>query len=74
MHGEGFCRECGSQVEAEKRVTRLWYAAPVLFSLFGGGVAYFILRNKDKRLAKNCLKLGVILFAVYFVGGTILGM
>lgn len=72
MQGESFCRKCGSQA-VEKRASRLWYLAPILFSLFGGGIAYMILKDKDKKMAKNCLKLGAILLVVYFAGGIILG-
>ena len=44
----------------------LWYALPALFSIIGGVIAYFILRQDDHSKAKNCLWLGIILFVFYF--------
>ena len=42
-----------------------WYALPAVFSIVGGVIAYFILRRDDLSKAKNCLWLGIILFALY---------
>lgn len=43
----------------------LWYALPALFSIFGGVIAYFILKKDDPAKAKNCLWIGIILFSFY---------
>ncbi|MFQ5970420.1 MAG: hypothetical protein ACE5J2_08005 [Nitrososphaerales archaeon] len=41
-----------------------WYLLPIFFSVVGGVIAYFILRDDDPRKAKNCLWLGIILTAI----------
>jgi len=45
--------------------SRLWYVLPVVLSIIGGLIAFFILRHDDPEKAKNCLWLGIILFASY---------
>ena len=42
-----------------------WYVLPLVFSIFGAIIAYFILRQDDKTKARNCLWLGIILFIFY---------
>ena len=42
-----------------------WYALPAILSIIGGIKAYYILRHDDESKAKNCLILGIILFASY---------
>lgn len=42
-----------------------WYALPLIFSIFGGIVAYFILRKEDPSTAKTCLWIGIFLLAFY---------
>jgi cytochrome bd-type quinol oxidase subunit 1 len=43
----------------------LWHVLPAVFSIIGGAIAYFILKNKDHSKAKNCLWLGIPLTAFY---------
>ncbi len=43
----------------------IWYLLPAIFSIVGGVLAYFILKNDDPSKAKNCLWLGIILFSFY---------
>lgn len=45
--------------------SRVWYLLPIIFSIFGGVIAYFVVRHGDPSKAKNCLWLGIILFASY---------
>lgn len=45
----------------------VWYALPVLLSIIGGIIAFFILRHDDETKAKNCLWLGISLF-VFYIG------
>jgi len=45
----------------EKERSNWWYLVPIFLGLIGGIVAYFALRNDDRRKAKNCLFLGIIL-------------
>lgn len=53
-------------VEADRVRVRSswWYLLPIFFSVVGGVIAYFILRDDDPRKAKNCLWLGIILTAI----------
>ncbi len=43
----------------------LWYLLPLVFSIFGAIVAYFILRKDDPTKAKNCIWIGVFLMTFY---------
>jgi cytochrome bd-type quinol oxidase subunit 1 len=46
------------------RRSRAWYLLPIFFSIIGGVIAYFVLRDDDPKKAKNCLWLGIILTAI----------
>lgn len=68
-----FCPDCGGNLTASpshgrayvsKQRSSWWYLAPILFSIFGGIVAYFVIKNDDPTKAKNCLVIGVILFVI----------
>ncbi len=48
----------------EKHRSRLWFLMPIIFGLIGTAIAYFVLRDDDPKLAKNCLYLGLVLFAI----------
>ena len=52
-------------MEIRKR-SSLWFLLPILFSVIGGVIAYFIIKDDDPRKAKNCLLLGIILTAISF--------
>ena len=41
-----------------------WFVLPILFSIFGGLVAYFAIRNDDRPKARNCLYLGLAMTAL----------
>lgn len=56
------------ELQSEKRTTRWWYLLPIFVGVGGGLIAFFILRKKDKSMAKNNLFLGIILEAVHIVG------
>ncbi|MDX1595630.1 MAG: hypothetical protein R3327_01680 [Nitrosopumilaceae archaeon] len=43
----------------------LWYALPLIFSIIGAVVAYYILRKDDPIKAKNCLWIGISLLLFY---------
>ncbi|WP_297591734.1 hypothetical protein [Nitrosopumilus sp.] len=44
-----------------------WYVLPLIFSIIGAVVAYFILRKDDPDKAKNCLWIGICL-VIFYVG------
>lgn len=52
-------------MEVRKR-SSLWFLLPIFFSVIGGVIAYFIIKDDDPRKAKNCLLLGIILTAISF--------
>lgn len=54
-------------MEVVKKRSKLWYIVPLVFSVVGGIILYFILRNSDKKLAGNCFKIGVLNFVLQFV-------
>lgn len=41
-----------------------WYLLPIFFSLVGGVIAYFAIKNDDPKKARNCLVIGIILTAI----------
>ncbi len=50
-----------------------WFLLPIFLGIFGGLIAYFMLRQYNDSMAKNCLYLGAALTAV-FVGIGVIGM
>jgi len=44
----------------------LWFLLPIFFSIIGGIIAYFAIRDSDPNKAKNCLFLGIVLFGIPF--------
>ncbi len=68
-----YCTKCGTKVgesSLHKR-SRWWYLLPILFSIVGGVISYFIVKENDPVLAKNCLILGAILTIIGVVIGLI---
>lgn len=47
-----------------RRRSSWWFLLPILFSVIGGIIAYFIIKEDDPKKAKNCLLLGAILTAI----------
>jgi len=57
-----------------RKVSRVWYLLPILFGLiggflgilggvagvFGGVIAYFLIKDKDKKFAESCLIVGIL--------------
>jgi hypothetical protein len=74
------CTSCGRLVKEElreathgekslKKRSAWWYLLPIFFSIIGGVIAYFVLKEDDPKLAKNCLILGIVItIAGFFVG------
>ena len=64
-----FCNKCGKQIGANtsgitKTRSKWWFLLPILFHVVGGVIAYFVIRDDDPKLAKNCLWLGIIISAI----------
>jgi hypothetical protein len=76
------CTHCGRLVKEQlrsasqgtKKRSGWWYLLPIFFSIIGGIIAYFILKEDDPKLAKNCLILGIIITAVGFFVGFFMGL
>lgn len=76
------CTHCGRLVKEElrsasqgtKKRSGWWYLLPIFFSIIGGVIAYFVLKEDDPKLAKNCLILGIIITAVGFFIGFFMGL
>ena len=51
-------------MKPERLRSNWWYLVPVFLGIIGGIIAYFALRNDDRKKAKKCLYLGLILGVV----------
>ena len=49
-----------------RRRSSLWFLLPIFFSVIGGVIAYFLIKDDDPHKAKNCLLLGIILTLISF--------
>jgi hypothetical protein len=47
--------------------SKWWYLLPIFLGVIGGVIAWVALKSYDRKLAKNCLILGVILDVVEIV-------
>lgn len=78
--GNKFCPKCGCIADSDvspqrtmrkRRVSKksadYWYLLPIFLHIIGGIIAYFILRNPDRRKARNCLFIGTIIFIFYAI-------
>ncbi len=67
-----FCQTCGAVshvIEPTKnRPTRAWYLMPIFFSILGGIIGYFAVRNDDRKFANRLFIVGIVLFLVGFIG------
>ena len=52
-----------------KETKWLWWLLPIFLNLIGGIIGYFMLKDKDPRMAKNILLLGAVLFVIWIVFG-----
>ena len=43
----------------------MWYLLPIFFGFLGGMAMFFVLKDEDRQLAKNGVKLGAILTIVW---------
>ena len=77
------CTHCGRLVKEQLRSaaneglqtkSRWWYLLPIFMSIIGGVIAYFVLKEDDPKLAKNCLILGIIITGIGFFVGFFMGL
>jgi hypothetical protein len=47
-----------------RRRSSWWFLLPILFSIVGGIIAYFVIKDDDPKRAKSCLWLGIILTTI----------
>ena len=62
-----FCRKCGADlyhVSQPNKPSIAWYILPILFSIIGGIIGYFVIRSKDEKMAKNILYVGLGIFVL----------
>ena len=48
----------------EKQRSNWWYLLPIFLGIIGAIIAYFALRNDDRKKAKKCIYIGLILWAI----------
>lgn len=49
---------------AEKKTSWIWYLLPILFSILGGIIGYFLLKDKDAKTAKNLIIVGLVVLVL----------
>ena len=52
---------------AEQETSWAWYLLPVLFAILGGIIGYFLLKDKNKKVAKNLIYVGLVIFVIEIV-------
>ncbi len=85
MSKKDYCSNCGAKlaVENEKLVvvaaeetkqkpTKLWYLAPILFSVIGGVIGYMAVADRDKKMAMLLLVIGVVLTIIGVAAGLLI--
>ena len=69
------CNKCGDKVnlskfqydEPKRITTKQWYLFPIIFGIFGGVIAWALLRESDYKIATNCLLIGIGISVLYLV-------
>ena len=51
--------------QQKNRGSRMWYLLPIFFGFLGGMAMFFVLKDEDRQLAKNGVKVGAILTIVW---------
>jgi hypothetical protein len=51
-----------------------WYLLPIFFSIIGGIIAWACIRDRDPRMAKNNLILGILLTVIPMIFGLVLAL
>lgn len=70
------CFDCRESLATVKQPSSLWYLLPIFFGIFGGLVMFFVLKDENRRMAKDGVILGAFLtamggiaFAIVAAGG-----
>ena len=45
----------------KKGPSKAWYLLPIFFGIIGGVIMFFVIKDEDRKMAKNGVILGVIL-------------
>ena len=53
--------------QLKNRGSAAWYLLPIFFGFVGGMAMFFVLKDEDRQLAKNGVKVGAILTIVLVV-------
>ncbi len=56
-----------AQQQSSGGASKLWYLIAILLGFIGGILAYVILKDKDPKMAKNALILGIVVTVVIVV-------
>jgi len=51
--------------QQKNRGSITWYLLPIFFGFLGGMAMFFVLKDEDRQLAKNGVKVGAILTIVW---------
>ena len=84
-----FCTECGSSLNNSPQTnsstqsqypiqggkpSAAWYLLPIFFSVIGGIISWACIRDRDPRMAKNNLILGILLTVIPIIIGVVLAL
>jgi hypothetical protein len=47
--------------------SKLWYLLPILFGIIGGIIGYFLIRDRDRRMAKNVIICAIAILVVQII-------
>jgi prolipoprotein diacylglyceryltransferase len=53
--------------QQKNRGSNIWYLLPIFFGFLGGMAMFFVLKDEDRQLAKNGVKVGAILTIAWVV-------
>jgi hypothetical protein len=54
--------------------SKAWYVLPVFMGIIGGLIAYFVVKNDDPKLGKNCLVVGIVVLVINLSVGFFMGL